>query len=483
MNETAQILKVDEAGRVRTPREKQEEVVEGYERSGMTGMQFARHIGVKYPTLMYWVQRRRRERLEVEKTGGRPAWLEAVVEPEEVVAAPQDWRLIGAEVSEQLDYEPARFFRRRLVRRKYVKRHEAETAPVLAPLPPSLQERCLAAPGLLAAVIVAKYSDHLPLYRQEAIFASRHGVHLPRQSLARWMGLAADWLKPIYELIRTGIMGGGYLQVDETPVRYLSPGHGKTKLGYLWTALSPGRDVVYHWETSRSAHCLPRVIADGFRGTIQCDAYAAYASFARGREGLALAGCWAHARRNFHEAREHVPQRASWVLRQIGHLYHLEAKLREGKAGPHLRDAVRASQSRMIHQRIHRALIRWKKSGHHLPRSAFGKAIDYTLSNWTLLSVYLQDGRLEIDNNLVENAIRPTALGKKNWLFFGQAEAGERSAILYTIIECCRRRGLDPMAYVRDVLSRLPSATNWTVHELTPENWAKARPAALRIAA
>jgi transposase len=207
--------------------------------------------------------------------------VEQIIEPAEVVEAPQDWRLIGAEVSEQLDYEPARFFRRRLVRRKYAKRNDAYTAPVIAPLPASLQERCIAAPGLLAAVIVGKYCDHLPLYRQEAIFAGRHGVHLPRQSLTRWMGLAADWLRPIYELIRTGIMGGGYLQVDETPVRYLCPGHGQTKLGYLWTALSPGGDVVYHWETGRSLQCLHKIIAPGFRGTLQCDAYAVYGNYAR----------------------------------------------------------------------------------------------------------------------------------------------------------------------------------------------------------
>lgn len=409
--------------------------------------------------------------------------VEQVIEPEEVAAAPADWKLIGAEVSEQLDYEPGRFFRRRLVRRKYVKRGDLFTPPVIAPLPPSLQERCIAAPGLLTAIIVGKYCDHLPLYRQEAIFANRHGVEISRQNMARWMGLSADWLKPIYELIRTGIMGGGYLQVDETPVRYLCPGHGQTKLGYLWTALSPGGDVAYHWETSRGAHCLDKIIAPDFRGTIQCDAYAAYASFARRKEDIALAGCWAHTRRAFFEAREQAPQRAGWILRQIGHLYRVEEDLRHSHAGPRLRAARRASDSTAIHRRIHRALARWKKSGHHLPRSAFGKAIDYALSNWTLLSTYLHDGRLEIDNNLVENAIRPTALGKKNWLFFGDADAGERSAILYTIIECCRRRGIDPLTYLRDVLTRLPSATNWTVAELTPENWLKARQAPLQAAA
>jgi transposase len=135
--------------------------------------------------------------------------VEQIIDPKEVQKAPQDWRLIGAEVSEQLDYEPGRFLRRRLVRRKYVRRGDPEAAPVIAALPPSLQERCFAAPGLLAHIIVSKYCDHLPLYRQEAIFGNRHGVHLPRQNMARWMGLAADWLRPIYEHIRTGVMAGG----------------------------------------------------------------------------------------------------------------------------------------------------------------------------------------------------------------------------------------------------------------------------------
>lgn len=301
--------------------------------------------------------------------------------------------------------------------------------------------------------------------------------------MARWMALSADWLKPIYEMIRTGIMGGGYVQVDETPIRYLAPGHGQTKIGYLWTALSPGGDVAYHWETSRGAHCLDKVITAGFRGTIQCDAYAAYPSFARRRESITLAGCWAHARRTFYEARDHVPQQAGWILRQIGKLYRIEEELRQSEAGPALRRAARASRSAVIHQRIYRVLVAWKKSYRFLPRSNFGKAIDYTLSNWDLLSVYLQDGRLQIDNNQVENAIRPTALGKKNWLFIGEADAGDRSAILYTIIECCRRRGIDPLTYLRDVLTRLPLATNWNVHELTPENWLKARNSLLQAAA
>ena len=333
--------------------------------------------------------------------------IEEIIDPKEVQRAPEAWRLIGAEISEQLDYEPGRF-------------------------------------------------------------------KLPRQSMARWMGLAADWLRPIYEEIRTGVMAGGYLQIDETPIRYLSPGHGQTKLGYFWTALSPGGDVLYHWETSRAAECLSKVIAADFQGTLQCDAYLAYGSFVKKHpRKINLAGCWAHARRNFYEAREQAPQRCGWILRQIAHLYRIEENLRRSQAGPRKRAAVRSSQSRLICQRLYRALVLFKKSRRYLPRSAFGQAIDYALSNWALLGVYLEDGRLELDNNLVENAIRPTALGKKNWLFFGEAEAGQRSAILYTIIESCRCRGIDPYAYLRDVLTRLPSMTNWQVKDITPEAWAK----------
>ena len=190
-------------------------------------------------------------------------------------------------------------------------------------------------------------------------------------------------------------------------------------------------------------------------------------------DNITLAGCWAHARGNFYEAREQAPQRCGWILRQIGHLYRIEDNLRRSGAGPRKRAAKRMSQNRPICQRLHRALVLFKKSRRYLPRSAFGQAIDYALSNWPLLGIY-EDGRIEIDNNLVENSIRPTALGKKNWLFFGDADAGQRSAILYTITESCRCRGIDPHAYLRDVLTRLSPMTNWQVKNITPEAWAKA---------
>jgi transposase len=401
--------------------------------------------------------------------------VEEVIEPDPVKAQPEAWRCIGQEVSEQLDYEPGRFLRRRVVRRKYVHRTNPDYAPVIAALPERLLDRSLPAPGLLAHIVVGKYCDHLPLYRQEQIYAQRHKVHLPRQSLSRWVELAADWLKPIYEQIRTGVMGGGYVQVDETPVDYLEPGNGKTKQGYLWTCSRPGGDVFFRWETSRAAVCLNNVILVNFTGTIQCDGYAAYRSFANARNGtIALAGCWAHVRRKFFEALEQSPKTAGWILRQIQNLYQVEARLREQQAGPRLREADRAHQSRPIVERIKRAVVRLKSSGRNLPQSLLSIAIDYTLGQWQTLNVYLGEGKIEIDNNLVENAIRPTAVGKKNWLFVGEADAGERAAIIYTLIESCRRRSIDPYAYLKDVLTRLPNMTNHQIPEVTPATWGKA---------
>jgi len=329
--------------------------------------------------------------------------IEQVEEPQVVKAHPEAWRRIGEEVSEQLDYEPARFIRRRLIRPKYVRRGDADSVPIIAPLPAKLQERCIAAPGLLAQIVVGKYCDHLPLYRQEAIYLSRHGVYLPRQSMARWMGLAAEWLKPIYEQIRTGVMGGGYVQVDETPIEYLEPGNGQTRLGYLWTYNRPGRDVVFDWQTSRAATCLDNVIPVDFQGTLQCDGYAAYGAFAKSRSGaIMLAGCWAHVRRKFHEAMEQSPRTAGWIIKQIAHLYRMEESLRERNAGPNLRAAERAWKGRPIQERIHRALVALKVSRRHLPQSLVGVAIDYALAQWPMLCLWLEDGRIEIDNNLVE---------------------------------------------------------------------------------
>lgn len=194
-----------------------------------------------------------------------------------------------------------------------------------------------------------------------------------------------------------------------------------------------------------------------FQGTIQCDGYAAYDAFAR-QHGppVTLADCWAHVRRKFCEAEDSAPRTAGWILCQIQHLYRIEAQLREARCSPKLRAVLRAQESRLIVERLGCACVRLKQGRRHLPQSPLGQALTYTLNQWAGLKHFLTEGRVEIDNNLVENAFRPTAVGKKNWLFVGEAEAGQRSAILFTIIENCRRLEINPFAYLRDVLTRLP---------------------------
>jgi hypothetical protein len=188
-------------------------------------------------------------------------------------------------------------------------------------------------------------------------------------------------------------------------------------------------------------------------------------------------------RRTFNEASTQAPRAAAWVLRQLQLLYAIEKELRDARAGPRLRGAHRASSSRMVIERLHRALVRMKATHRYLPQSLMGKAIDYALGQWPSLKIFLRDGRLEIDNNLIENAIRPTAIGKKNWLFIGEAQAGQRSAIIYTVVESCRRQDIDPFAYLRDLFTRLPTATNWQIKDLTPSAWARAHRSEQRAAA
>ncbi len=326
---------------------------------------------------------------------------------------------------------------------------------------------------MLATIVVSRYVDHLPFYRQESIFKTRHGIFIPRQNMARWVEMVADRLEPIYNILKQGVLGGDYLQMDETPVRYLSPGVGKAMLGYMWVTTRPGSDAIFHWETSRSAQCVKDILNKDFEGILQTDAYAAYGSFSKDRPKVTMAGCLAHVRRKFYEAFEQDPVLGNFMLSHIGELYDVERSLRKGRAGPALRKAQRNWVSRPILSRMRKALEIMKPK--FLPQSNTGKAIRYALGVWDSLLVYLDDGRVEIDNNHTENAIRPTAVGKKNWLFIGAAEAGKKAAILYTIVESCRRLHIDPYAYLQDVLTRLPSTTNHTVSALTPENWAKAR--------
>jgi transposase len=404
-----------------------------------------------------------------------------VIEPPLVQAAPEQWKRIGQETSRLLDYQPGKFFWRETVRPKYVRRTERTTAPVLAPAPSRVADRCLAAPGLLAQLLVSKYADHLPYYRQEQIYLQRHGVFIARQQMVQWTEQSVRLLSGITRVLRDQLRQSSYVQIDETPVEYLQPGHGQTKQGYLWTALVPSQVVIYQWHPSRAATCVDTLLGKDFQGQLQCDGYSAYPAYAKDKPQVQLVGCWAHGRRGFFEAKDQAPGVAGWILNQIGILYRWEEQLRAARAGPKVRQAFRAAHSRMVVRRLRRALD--KLQARYLPQSLLGQAIGYALNQWPQLEQFLDHGQVEIDNNLVENAIRPTAIGKKNWLFFGSEDAGERSAVIYTLLQNCRLAGVEPHAYLKDVLARLPLATNQTVAELTPFNWKKAREKSDRPAA
>ena len=405
-----------------------------------------------------------------------------VIEPELVLAQPEQWKRIGQEVSRRLDYQPGKFFWQETVRPKYVRLGRRELPPVVAAAPEGVAEHGMAAPGLLAQLLVGKYCDHLPFYRQEQIFRQRHGVFIARQQMVQWTGQSVRLLSGITDCLKKELRQSGYVQVDETPVRYQDPNlPGRCGQGYLWVGLVPGQCVVYEWHASRAAQCLDWLLGEDFAGKLQSDGYSAYPAFAKGKADLKLFGCWTHARRGFFEAQEQAPRIAGWVLRQIGLLYRWEQQLRDSRAGPVQRQVFRASHHRMVVERLHRALN--KLQPRYLPQSLMGQAIGYALNQWPVLERFLEHGEVEIDNNLVENAIRPTALGRKNWLFFGSEEAGTRSAVIYTLIENCRMHSVEPYTYLKDVLERLPTTTNQEVAQLTPLNWQKARQSQLKQAA
>lgn len=406
-----------------------------------------------------------------------------VIEPEAVAAEPGKWKRISQEVSRLLDYQPGKFFWRETVRPKYVRVNERALPPVMASAPARVSEGCLAAPGLLAHLLVSKYADHLPFYRLQMIFWQRHGVFIARQQMVLWTGQCVALLEAVVICIKREVQRSPYVQVDETPVRYLEPEQpGRCGQGYLWTALVPGKCVLYDWRASRAAGCLDELLGQDFKGKIQCDGYSAYPAFAKDKPAVELIGCVAHARRGFFEAKEQAPQVAGWILKQIGILYRWEEQLRQSRAGPGAREALRGSHSRIVMGRLRRVFERLEPR--YLPKSPMGQAIGYALNQWPMLERFLEHGEAEIDNNLVENAIRPTAIGKKNWLFFGSQEAGRRNAAIFTLIQNCRMHSVEPCSYLKDLLERLPTMTNQDkLDQLTPLNWKKVRDKSLPKAA
>jgi transposase len=389
--------------------------------------------------------------------------------PPAVAAEPDLYERIGEERSFEVDVTPPKLFKREIVRPKYRHRLDRNRAPLLAPAPARPVAGGYASAGLLAWVALSKYVDHQPLYRLEQM-SRRWGAEISRRTMADWVALTAQWLEPVYRQMRHEILASGYVQADETPVRCNDPDEkrGGTTQGWLWVISRPGGDVVFDWRLSRRHGELTTLLQD-YRGILQSDGYEAYPSFAQAHAGVVWVGCWAHARRKFFEAAAERPRTVARILRLIGRLYQLEREWDELEVGDQ-RAALRQKHfARPLHWLRRLALALQRKA---LPKSGLGQACTYLLGHWTPLTAHLHHAHTRLDNNLVENAIRPSAIGKKNWLFIGHPDAGQRSAIIYSLVVSCQRHGKDPLAYLRDLLTRLPAMTNRDdLRPLTPARW------------
>ncbi|SAI67017.1 ISPpu15%2C transposase Orf2 [Bordetella ansorpii] len=373
---------------------------------------------------------------------------------------------IGEDVSEKLDYLPGVFSVERHIRGKWVC-EQCETL-TQAPVPAQVIDKGIPTAGLLAQVLVAKFADHLPLYRQEGIFA-RAGLALPRSTLGEWVGVCGLRLQPLVDALKVEVLGKPVLHADETPVQMLKPGAGKTHRAYLWaytpTSFDSLRAVLYDFAPSRAGeHC--RTFLEDWRGKLVTDDYAGYkAGFAAGITEL---GCMAHARRKFHDLHaNHQSQIATQALELFGALYGVERDVADLPADERRR--IRQDRAKPITETLHRWLIAQRQ---RVPDgSGTARAIDYSLKRWEALTRYLHDGDAPIDNNWVENQIRPWAIGRSNWLFAGSLRGGQRAAAIMSLIQSARLNGHDPYAYLKDVLTRLPTQKNHQIAELLPHRW------------
>jgi len=378
---------------------------------------------------------------------------------------------IGQDVCERLDYQPGTFTVERHIRGKWACGHCQKL--VQAPMAPHIIDKGIPTTGLLAQVLVAKYLDHLPLYRQEAIF-ERAGLAIARSTLAQWVGQCGAQLQPLVDALTQELLQHRVLHADETPVAMLKPGLKKTHRSYIWsfctTAFNATQAVVYRFADSRSGLNVRQFLGleEGrpWQGTLVTDDYTGYkACFER---GVTEAGCMAHARRKFHELWvNHGSTVAQQALERIQLLYRIEEEVRELE--PDERRRRRQEKARPLAQELYSWMLRQQEVVP--PGSATAKALLYSLRRWAALVRYIDDGDLPIDNNWVENQIRPIALGRSNWLFAGSLRAGQRAAAVMSLLHSARINGHDPYTYIKDVLTRLPLQPNSRIQELLPHRW------------
>ncbi len=397
--------------------------------------------------------------------------LHDVPAEERVCGCGREKTRIGEDTSEQLEYEPGKLFVYRHVYPKYAcsccKDGVTSAPTVSGPI-----EGGLAGPGLAAFVVVNKFSDHLPLYRQQDVLA-RHGIHLSRSTLCGWLAQCAQLLRPLVDLIRLRIVQALVINADETPVQVQDHTQDSTRTGYFWTYISQGDHgyTAYDYRDSRSRDG-PAEFLKNFRGYLQTDAYASYESVVLASAGRIIpVGCWAHARREFYDARLNQPREAHHVLALVGQMYDIEDEIK-GQS-PDQRLAARQTRTVPILDRLELYLREQQPSA--LPKSQYGKAIVYALNHWIELRRFTENGLLEIDNNISERTLRICAIGRKNWMFLGSDRGGETAAVCFTILANAKRYQIEPFAYVRDLLIQLASG-DADLEKLLPDVWIKEHP-------
>ncbi|MEM6269465.1 MAG: IS66 family transposase, partial [Bacteroidota bacterium] len=396
---------------------------------------------------------------------------EILIEPEEDTSG---MKQIGEEVTEALDFIPAKFLVNRYIRPKYARTDYdpdgGEAGVVCAPMPARPIDKGIAEAGLLAIILLDKYLDHLPLYRQIQRF-KRAGVNIPDSTIADWIAQTCRLLDPLFAVHRRQVLTQHYLQVDETTIKVLDRQKNKQKknvhLGYFWVYHSPlQRLVLFDYQPSRRKE-EPVKCLKNYQGYLQTDGYAAYNQFGD-KKGIVMLGCMAHARRKFFEAGESDP-RVAHALGVFQKLYAIEATAREHQLTHDQRQKIREKESKPIWEQFKQWLLgTWKEL---TPKHKLNTAIEYMLPRWTQLGRYLLNGELEIDNNLIENQIRPVALGRKNYLFAGSHNGARRSAMIYSLLGTCKLHGIEPYAWLKDILQRLPEHPVNRVEELLPHNW------------
>jgi len=388
---------------------------------------------------------------------------EIVIEPEEDTTG---MKKIGEEITEELEFEPAKVYVNRYIRPKYALPQDEGV--VIGLLPTRPIEKGIAGPGLLAHISISKYVDHLPLYRQIQQFG-RLGIDLADSTINGWVRATSELIDPVAELMRQQVLKSGYLMVDETPIKVQDPGiKGKNHQGYYWVYYDPlSKQIFFDYQKGRGREGPNKILKD-FKGYLQTDGYAGYNELGE-RNDITPLGCMAHARRYFKDALDSDPERADWMLHHIQILYKIESYARDNLLTHERRYQERQNQSAIVMDVIKNWLN--VESQKVLPKSPIGKAISYMLKQWPRLEVYLTDGQLEIDNNQVENAIRPIALGRKNYLFAGSHNGARRAAALYTIMTNAKLQGVEPFHYFRDILTRIPDHPYKNLEQLLPQNW------------